>query len=344
MRISITALLLAVWISALGGAPTKGAEPIEYAPTPGESASVALPVPSVEIYPKEIYLGDAIYLALYYENRSSQNVSISRIYGIDEYPNNKFRLSSPSLPGAYSWMQELRSTALLSSMRELRTLEPGQKYLETRAALEFPPLEDWNAPFWKELRAKIPEEGIVCTLHIADGAKFSQEILVKPRPGNETALLEQWYNATPETLLPRIDGKRKVPYGDWFLDAKSKSSIKIKGKKYHPWFFIRFAHRKPSDPNNPTTLEGWRELEASLAPSTMRDEVRFTRLQLEYYAAGKGEASKRAVAELVDWLNSLPKVQRDVMKASILSMRHEFEESSLRDEYRALTRALDDAL
>lgn len=147
MRISLTALLLAVWISALGGAPTIGAEPIEYAPTPGESASVALPVPSVEIYPKEIYLGDAIYLALYYENRSSQNVSISRIYGIDEYPNNKFRLSSPSLSGAYSWMQELRSTALLSSLRELRTLEPGQNISRQEPRLNFPRWRTGTRPF-----------------------------------------------------------------------------------------------------------------------------------------------------------------------------------------------------
>lgn len=196
MRISITALLLAVWISALGGAPTKGAEPIEYAPTPGESASVALPVLSVEIYPKEIYLGDAIYLALYYENRSSQNVSISRIFGIDEYPNNKFRLSSPSLSGAYGWMQELRSTALLSS----------------------------------------------------------------------------------------------------------------------------------------------------LAPSTMRDEVRLTRLQLEYYAAEQGAPTERAQAELVDWLKSLPEIQRSVMTTTLVWKTNDLYETPLCAKNRELIDALYDVL
>ena len=104
----------------------------------------------------------------------------------------------------------------------------------------------------------------------------------------------------------------------------SKSDIVINGNKYDPWMFIRLGNRKPSDPNNPTTLDGWRKLEASLVPSTMRDEVRLTRLQLEYYSAKKGEASENAKNELVEWLQSLPEVQRTIMTTFLVSKMYDF--------------------
>ena len=129
-----------------------------------------------------------------------------------------------------------------------------------------------------------------------------------------------------------------------YLEPSGKSNIRIGGKEYDPWLFVRFGVRKPSDPNNPTTLEGWRELEASLIPSTMRDEVRLTRLQLEYYSAKKGGASEQAKAELVDWLESLPEVQQRRMTTSLVSKMHEFYDSPLRDKNRELMRALYDIL
>ena len=175
--------------------------------------------------------------------------------------------------------------------------------------------------------------------------KNEQDILIKPRPANEMALLNKWYKNTPEKLFPRVDGNRKVPnLEDYDLKSSGKSDIKIGWNKYDPWLFIRLGNRKPSDPNNPTTLDGWRKLEASLIPSTMRDEIRLTRLQLEYYSSQKGEASEKAKAELIDWLKSLPEVQRTIMTTFLVSKMNDFYRTSLRDQNRELIRSLYDML
>jgi hypothetical protein len=347
MKHFITALTLTVCISTLA----LGAEPIEYVPTPGESATVASPTQeddstgfSVEIFPKEIYLGDTIYLALYYENRSDEKTAVSS--GRDDYWHGQFILSSPSLEGDYRWIPEYRTSRMNRRAGVKKEIKPGEKYPVQKIALEFPPLEDWNAPFWQELKATISEEGIVCKLQVSyRSANLEHDVLVKPRPANETALLDQWLNDTPETQAPVVERTRKVPYTG-FPAASGKSNISIRRWKYEPWLFIRLGNRKPADPNNPTTLEGWRDLEASLTPSTMRDEIRFTRLQLEYYAAaGQAKTAEKAKSEFVDWLKSLPEIQRTVMTKSLVSKQYDFyEKAPLRAANRELMRALYDIL
>jgi len=81
-----------------------------------------------------------------------------------------------------------------------------------------------------------------------------------------------------------------------------------------------------------------------LTPSTMRDEVRLTRLQLEFYSAQKGEASEKAKSELAAWLKSLPEVQRVVMTTFLVSKMYDFHRTSLRDKNRELMRAIYDLL
>ena len=108
------------------------------------------------------------------------------------------------------------------------------------------------------------------------------------------------------------------------MHANKKSWIKIGWHSYDPWLFVRIGNRKPCDPNNPTTLDGWRKLEASLTPSTMRDEVRLVRLQLEYYCAEPGVKSDLAKKELVQWIKSLPTPQRAVYFAFLQSKRNSF--------------------
>jgi hypothetical protein len=85
------------------------------------------------------------------------------------------------------------------------------------------------------------------------------------------------------------------------------------------WNFARFGNRKPSDPNNPTTLAGWRELEAKFAPSTVRDEITLTRLQLEYYNAENDAETDAALDRLIAWLNALDPTQRAAYKNAILA-------------------------
>jgi hypothetical protein len=358
MKNTITALALTVCMSTLA----LGAEPIEYVPTPGESSTVVSPTQeeastgfSVEIFPKEIYLGDTIYLTVYYENRSNDDVSVYTNDGVlqNHYSSKQIWLSTPTLPGEYHWIPERPSIALSRLAGSYKTVKPGEKYPVQKISLQFPPLEDWNDQFWQTLRRMIRKEDAACQLHIKrahfvrTSEKTSPElvcdVLVKARSLDETAFLERWFKDTPKTLLPEIDRDRKVPYSG-SLESSNESNITINGEEYNPWYFIRLGYRKPSEPNNPTSLEGWRELEASLTPSTMRDEIRFTRLQLEYYSAEQGEASDQAMVELIDWLNSLPEVQRTAMTTFLVSTRVKLYETPLRAKNRELLRTIYDML
>jgi hypothetical protein len=177
----------------------------------------------------------------------------------------------------------------------------------------------------------MPPEGAIVKLN-------TTEILIKPRPANEMALLERWYKNTPEELFPVVGGGRKIPR-DMDLKSSGRSDIRIGRNRFDPWMFVRLGNRKPSDPNNPTTLDGWRKLEASLIPSTMRDEVRLVRLQLEYYAANAGEDAAQAKKELVDWLRSLPAPQQTVMIASLVYNSGRFSGTMLHSRNQELVRA-----
>ncbi len=163
-------------------------------------------------------------------------------------------------------------------------------------------------------------EGVLCKISFKNvyrdktGVRQAEtvafDIVVKPRPDDEMELLQQWFDATPPELFPIVQGDRKIPRNDFFIKSSGKSDIQIGGKSYSPWFFVKIGNRKPSDPNNPTDVEGWRELEAKFAPSTLRDEITATRLQLEYYDAKDDMAANAAIQAGIDWLSQLPEPQR----------------------------------
>ena len=82
----------------------------------------------------------------------------------------------------------------------------------------------------------------------------------------------------------------------------------------------------------PTTLDGWRALEAKFAPSTLRDEITLTRLQLEYYDAPTGPESDAALLALVDWLRDRPEPQRAVLTEALRSNRVLFLQTPLKEK------------
>lgn len=337
---------------------------IEYVPTLGEKVIIQAPVEendrvrhTVEIFPKEIYFGDTIYFIAYDENLSEEMIPRFTNLSARDLDGHMYgfsaTLSCDTTSKTYTSIAELRTNLHLRMSFPFKDFQPGEKRIFRKAYIELPPLEDWEDPFWKDIRDKMPPEGIKLTLSVKH-ARFieetqpravaiSEEILIKPRPASEMALLQKWYENTPEKLFPKVEGNRKVPH-DMDLKSSGKSNIKVAGKRYDPWMFIRLGNRKPSDPNNPTTLAEWRKLESGLVPSTMRDEIRFTRLQLEYYDAEKGAKTDNAKTELVDWLKSLPEVQRNVMISSLVSNQSRFLKTALEEKNRELLRSLHDQM
>ena len=371
MKNIVLLLLFAAFTLVSGCAKMKMAEPIEYVSTPGKTAAAVSSDRStdsirytIEIFPNEIYFGDTIYLIAYGENITTETVKNfpSSVLPMNEYAPKYFTLLSAAIQTKYNWIPEVTSTGVYDSYGlSYSDLQPGEKRPYMMHYFEFPPLEDWGTPFWREMREKMTPDGVKCELRVTEywfdhalsisksqlenaSGETTQEILIKPRPENEMTLLNKWYKNTPEKLFPKVDGGRKGPPDLLELKSSGRSDIVINGRKYDPWLFIRLGNRKPSDPNNPTTLDGWRKLEASLVPSTMRDEIRLTRLQLEYYSAQKGEASEKAKAELIDWLKSLPEVQQTIMTTFLVSKMYDFYRTSLREQNRELMRSLYDML
>ena len=321
---------------------------VEYAPTPGETALVCEGAfepytkdsptltsddlkrgkvkRTVEVFPTEAYFGDTIYIAEFIENVSDApipdfNKSRPPVW---DMPGFAVRISSPQLENKYRWRFENPTGAEICREISLSTLEPGEKFCSRIVYPDICPLEDFDAPFWKELREKLTPEGIVCAIELEYNRgeenvfTASQDILIKPRPAEEMALLEKWYKNTPKELFPFQE--------EWSFSNSGKSNTRLSPipiRTYNPWIFIRVGNRKPSDPNNPRTLKGWRELESSLTPSTMRDEVRLSRFRLEYYAARNATKANEIKKEYRNWLDSLPEVQRVVMERYVYG-RYEF--------------------
>lgn len=187
MKPAIAPLFLVVCMLAFGCAKMS-AEPINYVPLQGDSASVVCPIETtMEIFPKEIHLGDTIYLVVCKENRSDSDVLVSMTDSCQENdctledfsistepPKNNFWFAwDRSSSRSYRWILEERLEKEVRALGSYATLKPGEKYPVRKIALEFPPLEDWNLPFWQELRAKVPEEGPSAILALSMTASIS---------------------------------------------------------------------------------------------------------------------------------------------------------------------------
>ena len=242
---------------------------------------------------------------------------------------------------------------------------PGEEYEYGTLAVEFPPLEDWNEPFWRGVRELLATEErvelrmrIPFTRRIGLGGEatpfgeppcsetdwtdpkgvFEKKIVLTRRPETETKRFDEWFASTPVELWPerektRDDATFKFP--PKFTRARNVNGEEVGGRKirasgrsgvwldrfaktFDVWNFVRCGNRKPSDPNNPVTVDGWRNLEAEFSPSTVRDEITLTRLQLEYYNAEDGTETDVALDRLIAWFNTLDPTQRRAYKNAIL--------------------------
>ncbi|MBR4835178.1 MAG: hypothetical protein IKU86_12750 [Thermoguttaceae bacterium] len=318
---------------------------------------------TAEIFPNVIRFGDPVYIAVYLENISSSPRSyLSNLVRPVNDPLI-FSVASSEIPGEEARCYFERQTRAEATFHRppLETLAPGERRLWWRCVVELPPLEDLDEPFYRALQEKIAQAPVSCDLNLKTGVGALAKpvyggdslfcrvegrlpVVVESRPENEMATLRRWLDKTKENnLLPRVDGFDKVAWQDDAspdLPATPTSFLRFGSRSFSPWTFIRPGNRKPSTPNNPTTLDGWKSLETEFAPSTLRDEITLTRLQLEYYDAPKGEASDAALQTLVDWLSQRPTPQRVVLTDFLLSEPWKFRKSSLKEKNANLCDAL----
>ncbi len=333
IRILFSAALIAVATFAACARSTEA--PPE--PSPGSTGSVATfelrgdpdfpeVVRTLSVYPTVVSVGDVVYFIVVEENRSNETLPVWRV-GFQEPVGSIGTLSSAGFSTRYKAIPEIPYDVFLDRGVETRPLEPGERRITWRGFCEVPPLEDWNAPFFKELREKLRDapDGVPVRLTSSffgpDGERLSVPLVVKERPDAETRRLEDWLAATPERLLPIIDEANRKRLRSEELPPNPRDGVRVAGRSFDPRAFVRFSFRKPNRPNAPRKLTDWRKLETEFSPSTLRDEIVLTRLQLEYYNAEEGEASDAALKILVDWLQSRPEPQRDVMSATLNEAR-----------------------
>ncbi len=337
-------------------APTRDGEAIRY---------------RYKVYPTEIALGDPLYVVREVENVSGEELDVT------VEPNGHIYGATLRLENGREFKQiyEELETFPPDYVVLPQPLAPGETLRAGLSALEFPALEDWEKPIGQELRNALQENDktsltLVLSLQRVY-QKFDREgetrrpvppydetvvteipiTLVRRNP-NESQRLEDFYRQTPPNVFPcwlRDEAKFPPQFKDHpnpsarfghALFSSGKSDIRLGWRRYSPWFFVRYGNRKPSDPNNPTSVDGWRLLETEFAPSTLRDEITLTRLQLEYYDADEGEASDAALKILVDWLSQRPEPQRVVLSQSIRSKYDRLYETPLKEKSAALCKAL----
>ncbi|MBR4104042.1 MAG: hypothetical protein IKK39_08285 [Thermoguttaceae bacterium] len=317
------------------------------------------------LYPTELAFGDAAYYTLDVENvsdsaayfdedaadRALNESTLSRCVArvattVDGVPGEY--VAAPELatlfvrapseepqPSTLQPINDVTSSGMRGSVDGLR-LKPGVKTRRVASALEFPPLEDWNDPFWTAVRDKLSTQASVelqlrfelrlppkvsgarktpiLQPQASDAPTLSVEktLVLKRRDDNELATVDRWFETTPPDAFPVCsdDGTWKGPRFYRRDEGPQPTFISLDGASYRADAFTRIGARKPTLVDAPTTVDGWRRLEAEFAPSTLRDEITLTRLQLEYYDAPEGEESDAALEALVDWFKTRPEPQR----------------------------------
>ncbi|MBR5758694.1 MAG: hypothetical protein IKX88_08875 [Thermoguttaceae bacterium] len=344
---------------------------------------------TLEIYPTEIYFGDVVYFASYTENTSDKTFLFfpEKREDIEKNFVSALKISDPQSNREYSWRpkvgyeEKLRESGVqITRVFSASPLYPDEKRLMSSLTIEFPPLDDWDVPFWKELRENMSPEGIVCKLQITgyyyvqsgdvesqnrseesseehnvktsllvdhefrklQQKTFTQDILIKPRPKVELFALEKQRSRALEKPS-EFDIRANATFG--VLSETDDGYILLNKKEYAPHLFIREGLRIPIIPYNPTSLEGWQELDASFNDGTLSDEISFSRLLLEYYSADEGEKTERAKKDLIEWLSVKPAIQRNFFLNKIVKSGVSFlYQTPLADKSRALLRTVYDSL
>ncbi len=333
-----------------------------------DDPSLKLVEGGLEASATEIYFGDAVYFRAFDRNVLETPIErigafYAQVGGFSPYVGADYsfmargaEVEADGVGGTYRWTPEFPRRAFPPQFgkTERAVISPGAELDYGAFAVEFPPLEDWNDPFWRAVRKRLATEkrveiqvsfDFLRTLEKAAPApskdsgamgcaaaswetiekRVEKKIVLKRRPDAEMKRLDAWFAATPKEAFPeRVDVEKgagyKIPSMEKIAE-ESRGAVEVAGKKYSPRLVVRCGARKPSDPNNPTTLDGWRKLEAEFSPSTLRDEITLTRLQLEYYNAATEAETETALKTLVAWLDALPGPQRAALVASITSRR-----------------------
>ena len=306
-----------------------------------------------QMYPAEISLGDTVYFRVIFDNSDgveSNSVSMPE-YSSDE-PEQVARVFLLDGTRSWPFLRESVDYMTINpeGFGMSRVVPAGEKAEIYLRFVQMPPLEDLKFPFWQAMISDIPEDGrdliLKCELPTND-VEFQVPLRIVPASDTRLQLMNKWYDATPEPWLPYYEYRngRLIPW-KIDIDASFTSSEKEDMYKFHrkrgnlgshrfrvspeslgipcnminiqqhqiaPGAIRKARDRLPGDPNCPETWEGWKELEELLEPSTMRDEIRLTRMMIQYCDT----EDPAVLDELTEWFSGMNEIQRAVMAENV---------------------------
>ncbi len=279
------------------------------------------------VFPETLYFGDQVYIVNIGKNTFSTGIFFEPVdpRNPDTAPFAKFELFRGNekwdiaLERSYSFF---RSHAGYADI----TIGPKQEYVQFADQFCLPPLEDIHDPFWQNAMKDAPPDGVPFVIRMTSGIENgvfrSQIVKIVHRPAKEIKLIEKWYKDTPTDFFPKLH-KYRMPiedaYGDVYALLKLPNAEEYQEIHTHNLppmssrYFTTLGNRYPGPPNAPETWQGWKELEESLTPSTMRDEIRLTRILIQYCDT----EDDAVLSELKEWFSDMNEIQRTVMAKSL---------------------------
>jgi len=303
-----------------------------------ESSGFPYPEFTMKCYPEMVMPGDTLYIKIIAKNPYDELIYIS-----DEFLSTEGDIRT-HLRDSENQKQPLlfESPDLSVAARGLcyTEIKPGDSRIIGALTINVPPLEDMKEPFWEKHWKNLPTSDVklsLCVTVTSSAATkngdisrykayenlpftFETPIVLKQRPEKEMTLIQQWYELQVnewQASFPATQKYRKAGTTG-HKTTKPKNTV-VKDEKVSHWFFVRIGNRYPNYPVAPETWQEWQKLEESLTPSTMRDEIRLSRILIQYCDTEDDAVLK----ELKDWFDTMNEIQRTVMAKSLRNLAME---------------------
>jgi hypothetical protein len=292
-------------------------------------------------YPEKLQIGDTLYIQVVYHNKTDEE-EIQPVPGLrGQILGMTDTLFTFSNHQGQKWSQVLERDYLITfnvtfSREPFYVIKcpPNTSTNVITESFSFPSLEDlYQSDFWNELietkSDNLNEYPLDFEVEFNSFEKvfgqfnkfkrfndkrlaLQQKVILTQRLEKENALLRQWFENTPKENFPKLS-KESQSYSKSTPTDRGRQKPRQKILGYDFKYFIPVGNRYPGDPNAPETWQGWKEFEDSLSSSTMKDEIRLTRIIIQYCDT----KDPKVLDELEKWFVGMNEIQRMCMAKSV---------------------------
>jgi hypothetical protein len=203
------------------------------------------------------------------------------------------------------------------------TLNPDERVRIGLILFPLPSLADINDPFWISAFKEPPEANDKFILTIRgtikkDNITYFDDMVncrlkINPRSKKSMELISDWYKNSPSIY----DVSPEFPSIKFWSKDRSDHYRAVRipiywenGKIWEvdPDVSIRYTYTLyPHGSLCPNTWEGWKKLEDTFENGTLRNEICYTRLRIQYYVTN----DKKVLEEFKKWLAEITHLERE---------------------------------